>query len=75
MFICHCLLIQQGGIELGGIFVKDVTPGGPAGQSGLIKAGDRIVQINKDSFENVTRREVSVLFYCFVYKSKFLTQF
>ncbi|XP_066921139.1 tyrosine-protein phosphatase non-receptor type 13-like [Clytia hemisphaerica] len=46
-----------GGIELGGIFVKDVTLGGPASQSGLIKAGDRIVQINKDSFENVTRRE------------------
>jgi hypothetical protein len=46
-----------GGIELGGIFVKDVTPGGPAAMSRQINPGDRIVQINKDSFENVTRRE------------------
>ncbi|XP_047142162.1 tyrosine-protein phosphatase non-receptor type 13 isoform X1 [Hydra vulgaris] len=46
-----------GGIELGGIFVKDITPGGPAALSRQINAGDRIVQINKVSFENVTRRE------------------
>ena len=30
-------------------------------------AGDRIVQINKDSFENVTRREVGRLFTIFNY--------
>eukprot|EP00794_Sanderia_malayensis_P019388 gene19388-21312_t len=46
-----------GGIELGGIFVKELTIGGPAALSGQISAGDRIVQVNKVSFENVTRRE------------------
>ncbi|XP_065063880.1 tyrosine-protein phosphatase non-receptor type 13-like isoform X2 [Rhopilema esculentum] len=46
-----------GGIELGGIFVKELTIGGPAASSGQISAGDRIVQVNKVNFENVTRRE------------------
>lgn len=33
------LVIIQGGIELGGIFVNNVTPGGPAAHSQQINAG------------------------------------
>lgn len=63
-----------GGIELGGIFVNNVTPGGPAAHSQQINAGDRIVQINKDSFENVTRREAIMTLRNAPDKSRFIME-
>lgn len=46
-----------GGIELGGIYVKTMAPEGPASLSGKINIGDRILEINGQSLEGLSRQE------------------
>lgn len=46
-----------GGIELGGIYVKTMAAEGPASLSGKINIGDRILEINGQSLEGLSRQE------------------
>ena len=39
------------------IMVKVVFPGGPAHKSGKIHPGDLIIEVNSESFENLTHKE------------------
>ncbi|KAK3752558.1 hypothetical protein QZH41_013417, partial [Actinostola sp. cb2023] len=46
-----------GGIELGGIYVKTMAHDGPAALSGKISIGDRILEINGNSLEGISRQD------------------
>ncbi|XP_048580512.1 uncharacterized protein LOC5501855 isoform X2 [Nematostella vectensis] len=46
-----------GGIELGGIYVKTMAHDGSAALSGKINIGDRILEINGQSLEGISRQD------------------
>eukprot|EP00043_Microstomoeca_roanoka_P006824 m.66251 g.66251 ORF g.66251 m.66251 type:complete len:1176 (-) comp13585_c0_seq2:2829-6356(-) len=48
-----------------GIYVSDITPGGPAGQPGKLRFGDRLLEVNNVQLDGVTHDEaVDVLRSC-----------
>ncbi|CAB3989616.1 tyrosine- phosphatase non-receptor type 13-like isoform X1 [Paramuricea clavata] len=48
----------MGGVEEGGIFLKSVTPNGPASKSGKMLVGDKLLEINGKSIGDKSRQEV-----------------
>ncbi|XP_028402395.1 tyrosine-protein phosphatase non-receptor type 13-like [Dendronephthya gigantea] len=48
----------MGGVEEGGIFLKSVTPNGPASKSGRMLVGDKLLEINGKSIGDKSRQEV-----------------
>ncbi|CAF3235917.1 unnamed protein product [Rotaria socialis] len=49
-------------IEDHGIYVKSITPGGPASKSNLLIEGDKILEVNGSSLARVTHAEAVELF-------------
>jgi len=42
---------------LGGVYIHEIHPGGPADKGGKLKAGDKIVKVNEVDFLDLTHKE------------------
>ena len=55
LFTCLPACIQEG------VFVKSITPGSAADRDDRLRPGDQILEVNKQSLENLRKQEVAAL--------------